>query len=77
MHSGKCVSLVCLYLMPVLGTDGGPIQGNLDELVQFLEDGYICIKMVEVQDTLVMRYNMKCRYTFEPQYYCKNITNHR
>ena len=49
---------MCLYLIPVLGTDEGPIQVNLDELVQVLDDGYICIKVLEVQDTLVMRYNM-------------------
>ena len=58
LHPGKCVSLMCLYLIPVLGTDEGPIQVNLDELVQVLDDGYICIKVLEVQDTLVMRYNM-------------------
>ena len=58
MHPGKCVSPMCLYLIPVSGTEGGPIQGNIDKLVQVLEDGYIWIKVVEVQDKLVMRYNL-------------------
>ena len=38
-----------------------PTQGDLDELLKVLEDGYVCGQVVEVRDKLAMRESLQCR----------------